>query len=72
MNSLIPGLTPIRVGITLMPNIKITPHSSVDFSRDNVTLPIKNIDHPPDKIFGGIPAGSSLPAGRQGSSPTPQ
>jgi hypothetical protein len=28
-------------------------------SRANVTLPIKNIDHPLDKIFGGIPAGSS-------------
>ncbi len=41
-------------------------------SRANVTLPIKNIDHPLDKIFGGIPAGSSLPAGRQGNSPTLQ
>jgi hypothetical protein len=53
----------------------------------NVILPLKNMNHPPvvgsyrlDKIFGGIPAGSSLPAGpgpdrgrgRQGISPTHQ
>jgi len=28
----------------------------------NVTRTFKNLDHPLDKIFGGIPAGSSLPA----------
>jgi len=31
----------------------------------NVTIPLKNIDHPLDKIFGGIPAGYR-------NSPTPQ
>jgi len=28
----------------------------------NVTRTFKNLDHPLDKIFGGVPAGSSLPA----------
>ena len=35
------------------------PHENDYSTRGNVTLPLKNIDHPLDKIFGGIPAGSS-------------
>jgi hypothetical protein len=48
------------------------PHDKDYSIRGNVILPLKNIDHPLNKIFGGIPAGSSLPAGRQGISPTTQ
>jgi hypothetical protein len=38
------------------------PHEKDYFIRGNVTPPLKNIDHPLDKIFGGIPAGSSVPS----------
>jgi hypothetical protein len=35
------------------------PHDKDCSIRGNVTLPLKNIDHPLDKIFGGIHAESS-------------
>ncbi len=35
------------------------PHDKDYSIRGNVILPLKNIDHPLNKIFGGIPAGSS-------------
>jgi hypothetical protein len=35
----------------------------------NVTPTLKNLVHPLDKIFGGIPAGSSLPAAGRGFHP---
>ncbi len=34
------------------------PHEKDYFTMGNVTFALKNINHPLDKIFGGIPAGS--------------